>query len=118
MSNTSLTALGREELERAKKAASGRSSHSVYGGHERTLHQTLIALAAGHGLGEHANPGEATVHVLRGRVRLSAGEVDWDGAVGHLIVVPDASHSLEAIEDSVVLLTTVNNSVGAVGNVS
>lgn len=108
MSNTSLTAMGHHQLTDAKAASNGRSSHSVYGGHEHVLHQTLIALAAGHKLGEHANPGEATVHVLQGRVRLSAGDVDFDGAAGHLIAVPDASHTLEAIEDSVVLLTTVN----------
>lgn len=32
----------------------------------------MIALA-GHALAEHDSPGEATLHVLHGRVRLSAG---------------------------------------------
>jgi len=59
-------------------------------------------------LDEHSNPGDATVHVLHGRVRLASGDVHWDGAAGHLIAVPDAAHSLEALEDSVVLLTVVN----------
>ena len=59
-------------------------------------------------LDEHSNPGDATVHVLHGRVRLSSGEAHWDGAAGHLIAVPDAVHSLEALDDSVVLLTVVN----------
>ena len=31
-------------------------SHTVYGGHEHVLRQTLIALAAGQSLEEHANP--------------------------------------------------------------
>jgi quercetin dioxygenase-like cupin family protein len=107
MSNMSLTALSREQLELAKAASSGRSAHTVYGGHEHILRQTMIALAAGAQLGEHASPGEATVQVLQGRVRLTAGETSWDGASGHLIAVPGASHSLEALEDSVILLTVV-----------
>jgi quercetin dioxygenase-like cupin family protein len=107
MSNISLTALSREQLELAKAASSGRSAHTVYGGHEHTLRQTMIALVAGAELGEHASPGEATVHVLHGRVRLVADETSWEGASGHLIVVPDAPHSLEALDDSVILLTVV-----------
>ncbi len=108
MSNTSLTALAREQLELARSASSGRSGHTVFGGREHALRQTMIALSAGHTLDEHSNPGDATVHVLRGRVRLASGDDSWDGATGHLIAVPDAPHSLEALEDSVVLLTVVN----------
>ncbi|MDQ3615031.1 MAG: cupin domain-containing protein [Actinomycetota bacterium] len=106
MENVSLTALAREQLELAQSASSGRSAHTVYGGHERTLRQTVIALAAGRMLDEHENPGEATVHVLQGRVRLAAGDTSWVGAQGHLIRVPDARHTLEALEAAVVLLTT------------
>jgi quercetin dioxygenase-like cupin family protein len=35
------------------------------------LRQTVVGMLAGTELGEHNNPGEATVHVLRGRVRLT-----------------------------------------------
>jgi quercetin dioxygenase-like cupin family protein len=107
MSNISLTALSREQLELAKAASSGRSAHTVYGGQEHTLRQTMIALAVGEELAEHASPGEATVQVLHGRVRLTAGEISWDGASGHLIDVPAAPHSVKALEDSVILLTVV-----------
>lgn len=106
MENTSLTALAREQLVLAKNAPSGRSSQTVFGGREHTLRQTLIALAAGRKLDEHQNPGEATIYVLQGRVRLSAGDKSWEGAHGHHMIVPDAPHNLEALEDSVVLLTT------------
>ena len=106
--NTSLTALSREQLKLALAASSGRSAHTVFGGSEHQLRQTLIALASGRMLDEHSNPGDATVHVLHGRVRLSSGDLRWDGASGHLIAVPEAVHSLEALEDSVVLLTVVN----------
>jgi quercetin dioxygenase-like cupin family protein len=106
--NTSLTALSREQLKLALAASSGRSAQTVFGGSEHQLRQTLIALASGRMLDEHSNPGDATVHVLHGRVRLSSGEAHWDGAAGHLIAVPDAVHRLEALDDSVVLLTVVN----------
>jgi quercetin dioxygenase-like cupin family protein len=105
MVKSSLTALAREQLKIARQAASGRSADTVYGGHEHVLRQTVIALAAGRGLAEHENPGEATVHVLHGRVRLDGDGHSWEGSPGDLLIVPTARHSLEALEDSVVLLT-------------
>ena len=105
MKKMSLTALAREQLANAARSSSGRSAHTVYGGHEHVLRQTLIALDAGQKLGEHENPGEATVHVLHGRVRLTAGLDAWEGSAGDLIIVPDSRHTLEAIESSTVLLT-------------
>jgi quercetin dioxygenase-like cupin family protein len=109
MEKSSLTALAREQLKIAREASSGRSAHTVYGGHEHVLRQTLIALAAGHKLDEHDNPGEATVHVLHGRVLLSTADVEWNGSPGDLIIVPTARHALEAIEDSAVLLTVAKH---------
>lgn len=57
MQKISLTAAAREQLEAAKRTSSGRSAHTVHGGHEHALRQTLIALTAGHSLAEHNNPG-------------------------------------------------------------
>lgn len=105
MEKSSLTALVRHQLELARSASSGRSAHTVYGGHEHVLRQTLVALAGGRMLDEHENPGEATVHVLHGRVRLSAGDTSWEGSAGDLLIVPDAPHALAALEDAAVLLT-------------
>ena len=45
------------------------------------------------------------MHVLRGRVALTAGDQTWEGRDGDLLIVPDAPHSLRALQDSVVLLT-------------
>ena len=70
----------------------------------------MIALAAGNSLDEHENPGEATVHVLLGRVVLKSGEDSWEGSPGDLLTVPDARHSLTAVEDSTVLLTVATRS--------
>ncbi|WP_425394180.1 cupin domain-containing protein [Actinomadura oligospora] len=109
MNKRSLTALAREHLGRAREASSGRSAETVHGGHERQLRQTLIALRAGARLADHENPGDATLHVLSGRVRLVAGKDSWDGAPGDLLIIPDATHSLDAEEDSAVLLTVVKN---------
>ncbi len=101
----SMTALAREQLKIAVHAESGRSARTVYGGHEHVLRQTVIALAAGHRLGEHDNSGESTVQVLHGRVTLVAGDLVWEGSPGDLLVVPRARHTLHALVDSAVLLT-------------
>ncbi len=98
-------ALGHQLLERAGAARGGHTADTVVGGRERILRQTVIAMLKGAVLAEHENPGEATVHVLRGRVRLSAADLSWEGRSGDLLVVPDARHSLEALEASAVLLT-------------
>lgn len=108
----SLEALAREQLKAAQRATAGRAAHTAVGGHEQTLRQTVIALLAGRELAEHENPGEATVHVLHGRVRLIAGEDSWDGRPGDLITVPPRTHRLEALEDSVVLLTVAKTGTG------
>ena len=110
MHKESLTALAHDHVEAARAASSGRSAHTVYGGQEHALRQTLIALRAGSNLDEHENPGEATLQVLHGRVLLVAGESRWNGSFGDLIPIPDARHSLEALEDSAVLLTVVMSS--------
>jgi quercetin dioxygenase-like cupin family protein len=105
MQAASLTHLAEELLADARAAASGRSARTIVGGHDRTLRQTLIALAAGHHLDEHENPGEATLHVLHGQVRMATATDAHDAVTGDLLVVPDARHSLEALADSAVLLT-------------
>ncbi|WP_283133160.1 cupin domain-containing protein [Rhizohabitans arisaemae] len=105
MDKVSLEAVARNQLERAAMTSSGRSAQTVYGGHAYVLRQTVIALTSGITLDEHENPGEATVQVLIGRVRLIAGDVSWEGRTGALIVVPPMRHSLEAMEDAAVLLT-------------
>jgi quercetin dioxygenase-like cupin family protein len=105
MEKFSLEAIAREQAKRAAAAPAGRSAETVYGGHEHTLRQTVLALTAGASLAEHENPGEATVQVLAGRIRLTAGEAAWEGRSGDLLVVPGARHAVHALEDSAILLT-------------
>jgi quercetin dioxygenase-like cupin family protein len=102
----SLDALGREHLERARDASSGRSSSTVFGGHEQVLRQTVVALREGSSMKEHDSPGEATIIVLSGRVLLSTDSTTWEGRKGDLLIVPAERHSLEALMDAVVVLTT------------
>lgn len=108
MQKQNLDALAREVGHRAAEASSGRAARTVYGGHEKRLRQTVIAMRAGAQLAEHVNPGDATVLVINGRLRLWSGEVSWDGRDGDLLVVPDAPHSVEAITDTALLLTATN----------
>lgn len=105
MQKLSLEALARKHLEQAAASSSGRSAETVHGGHERTLRQTLLALTGGSGLGEHQAQGDATLFVLRGRVCLVSGNDKWEGMTGDLLIIPDAVHRLDALEDSVVLLS-------------
>lgn len=109
MKKFSLTALSRDQLDRARGEDSGRSATTVFGGHEQTLRQTVIALREGHALDDHHTLDEATIYVLGGRVRLSADKTDWIGRTGDLLVVPNAVHALEALEDSTILLTVAKS---------
>lgn len=105
MESISLTTVAATLLTQAKDSHSGRAAQTVYGGHEHGLRQTVIALAGGHELAEHESPGEATVQVLSGAVRLTADDEAWQGDAGDLLVIPPRRHALAALEDSAVLLT-------------
>jgi quercetin dioxygenase-like cupin family protein len=106
MQSISLTTLADEELVAARQAASGRSAHTIYGGHQHALRQTLLALAAGRSLDDHDSPGEATLQVLSsGHVRLATATQTGEGTTGDYLVIPTERHSLTALEDSTVILT-------------
>ncbi|MGB6458025.1 MAG: cupin domain-containing protein [Streptosporangiaceae bacterium] len=105
MQKLSVAAQARELLAQAASAPGGRAAQTVLGGHERILRQTVIAMIKDSALSEHASPGEGSVYVLRGRVSLAAGSEAWEGGDGDLLLIPDAPHSLLALQDSAVLLT-------------
>lgn len=110
MQKISLEALARQQVDRAAGAGGGHAADTIYGGHEKVLRQTLVGMRQGARLAEHQNPGEATVQVLHGRVRMIVGELSWEAGTGDLLIVPDARHSLEALEDSAILLTVAKRS--------
>lgn len=110
MEKFSVDAVAREQSRKAAASGNGRSAVTIYGGHEKTLRQTVVALTAGTSLAEHENPGEATVFVLDGRVRLASAAASWEGRKGDMIIVPPTRHSLEALTDAMVLLTVAKHS--------
>ncbi|GAC78138.1 hypothetical protein SAMN04488550_3531 [Gordonia malaquae] len=105
MTATSLTALADDLLAEARTQSSGRSARTVRGHAEHALRHTVIALVAGSRLSDHESPGEATLQVLRGTVRLTCEEGEWTGVAGDLTDIPDVRHGLIADTDSAVLLT-------------
>ncbi|MEV4297696.1 cupin domain-containing protein [Microbispora rosea] len=106
MTRVSLTALARDLLALAREADTGRSATTVHGGYDRSLRQTVVALRQGEHIGEHEHPGEVTVHVLHGRVRLVTGSDSWDGQPGDLLAMPERRHRVEAVQDCAFLFTT------------
>ena len=92
---------------KAHEASSGRAAHLLSGGPGSRLTQTVIAMRSGATLSEHENPGEATLLVVEGEVRLTSADESWTARTGDLLDVPDARHGLEALRDSAVLLTAV-----------
>lgn len=97
--------IAEDHLAKAKDDPHGRSAELVV--HDGPLRQTVIALSDGAVLEEHNAPPAAGVHVLRGRVRLTAASGNQELAAGEVRSIPQERHGLEALDDSVVLLTTV-----------
>lgn len=104
--------LATTNLHRARAAGSGCSAELVV--HDGVLRQTVIALCDGRELAEHAAPPAATLQLLRGRVRvLKRGQLAEEIGAGELVSLTDFRHTVEALEDSVLLLTTVSRSSDA-----
>lgn len=90
-------------LDSARAHDSHRAAETIYSG--PSMRATVIALAAGAELAEHASPPAATLQVIIGQARLhSAGEA-WLLHDGEIVAIPAERHALSAITDTVVLLT-------------
>ena len=99
-----LGALGDALLERARTDLQRKASQSVI--HGDLQRAVLMAILAGGGLAEHASPPAATLHVLRGRVRLYAGtEHEWFVSAGEVVAIPPERHAVDSLDDSLFLLT-------------
>ena len=74
--------------------------------HRGDLRIVLFTFDAGGHLPEHTAPGHVLVHCLRGRVQIRTGSGNHELEGGHALVLdPGIPHSLEAREESDVLLT-------------
>ena len=102
-----LTAVVDDLLEQARTSSSGRAALTVYGGRDHRLRQTLIAIRSGEELSDHPSPGEATLQVFRGVCVLRTAAERAELPAGTHVHIPDEMHAVEAIEDVVILLTTV-----------
>jgi quercetin dioxygenase-like cupin family protein len=99
-----LSALADELLAKATAAHARRAAHTLAHPVDG-LRQTVIALLGGTDLGEHESPGPASLQVLKGRVRVVAGNGGVELSAGQIAPVPMQRHGLHADEDSVVLLS-------------
>ena len=104
MRSVPLQVLAEEQLGRARRSG-GHAAYTVHGGPHHGLRQTVVALTKGLRLRQEADPADATHQVLRGRVRLNTVDDRWDGVTGDQLTLPTMSHYLNALQDSVVLLT-------------
>lgn len=109
MNGRSLSQLCEDTLATARANGNGRAAVTIFGGQQRDMRQTLIALQAGALLHEHESPREATLHVLVGDVRVCAGSDTWQGSAGDYLIIPAERHELEAISDAAVLLTVATH---------
>lgn len=99
-----LSTLADELLEAARNDLQRKASRLVI--HGTTQRSVLMAILAGGGLAEHSSPPAATLHVLRGRIRLYAGDAaEWFVSAGQVVAIPPERHSVDALEDSAFLLT-------------
>lgn len=105
MNKLSMQAKARELSQKASGSKSGRAADTVFGGHEKRLRQTVVALREGSAMAEHESPGEASLLVISGRLRLVVGETIWSGRDWDYLVIPDAPHSVEAETDTTFVLT-------------
>ncbi len=71
------------------------------------LNVMLMVLKQGARLHEHHTKGPVTVHVIAGRVSLVAADTPHEIAAGGILALDrEIPHSVDALEDSVLLLTT------------
>jgi quercetin dioxygenase-like cupin family protein len=94
-----------ELLGTLREQSSGRTARTLTPGAHAPLKQTLLALGAGHRLQDHRAPGQATIEVIIGRVRLTVDDDEVTLAAGCWAPIPSETHGLLADEDSVALLT-------------
>jgi len=119
MERIDLGGLVEEQLAKARAGTAGRSAVTVHGGRESVMRQTVVALREGAGLDAHDSPGEATLQVLRGRIRFttlgSGAETSTELAAGEYAVLPPERHAVAALDDAAILLTVGLHEGAALG---
>lgn len=93
-------------IDIARDAPNGRHAELLI--HDGPLRQTIIALKQGEELAEHNSPPAASIHVIRGSLRVT-GEEPAVIRAGQIEALTHFRHAVEALEDTVFLLTTVTS---------
>ncbi|MGO1480525.1 MAG: hypothetical protein ACTHWF_05315 [Brachybacterium sp.] len=96
-------------IDRAREAPNGRHAELLI--HDGPLRQTVIALTEGAQLSEHNSPPAASIQIIRGSLRVT-GQEPVVLQAGHLEALTHYRHAVEALEDTVFLLTTVTSQPG------
>lgn len=105
--------LGQVVTELHGEAAPEQSRGGITLVKEGGLSLVLTHLHAGGRMQEHGTPGAATVQVLAGRVRMRIGDESLEVEAGKLMAFnAGVRHSVEAIEDSTLLLTLASGEPG------
>ena len=108
MESTKLPYLIDEQMTLAGQGAtSGRSAKTLHGGQGSALRQTLVVMLAGHRMDEYVSPGEATVLVLAGCLKLHTEDKQIVLGEGDFFVMPSERQSVDALEDTAFLLTVI-----------
>ncbi|MCB0880659.1 MAG: cupin domain-containing protein [Thermoleophilia bacterium] len=105
MKSVNLGDVAAGECAAAADHPQGRTTRRVHGADGQAIRQVLVTLRDGGALADHENPGDASLLVLRGRVRVEAGDDVWEGGEGDFLVIPDRRHNLRARGDAAVLLS-------------
>ncbi len=108
MQATKLPDLIQEQITLAGQGdTSGRSAKTLHGGRDKALRQTLVVMLAGHRMDEHVSPGEATVLVLAGALKVHTAERQIELGEGDFLVVPPDRHCVDALEDTAFIFTVI-----------
>ena len=106
MESTDLTSLIKQQIVLAGQGGtSGRSARTLHGGQGHALRQTLVVMLAGHRMDEHLSPGEATVMILAGALKVHTADRQIELGEGDFLIVPSDRHSVDALEDTAFILT-------------
>jgi quercetin dioxygenase-like cupin family protein len=113
MTTVHLQDTAKELLGSLAQQPSGRAARTLSPGAHAPLKQTLLALGAGQQLQDHRTPGQASIEVLIGRVRLTVGTDELTLEAGHWAPIPPEVHGMVADVDSVALLTVASPTAAA-----
>ena len=104
---TNLPVAAERLLATATTSNARRAGQTLVPGAHAPLKQTLLALGSGTTLNEHESPTAATLQVLLGRIRLVTDDDVVALDAGDFAPIPRVRHSVDAVDDAVLLLTAV-----------